>query len=115
MTLVIDDPYAPRYFQTWILVSPCVCSSPYLTGLLLTAQRTLGHHDNQGKDANGTRKLTSLTICCPIINCTWKHFLFILWVSSVYIVRVVCVYFSEFIYILGSSVLYIFKLFLRIT
>jgi len=60
MTSVINDPYAPRYFQTWTLVSTCVCFSPYLTGLLNT-QRTLRHSYNQVKDANGTGEQISLT------------------------------------------------------
>lgn len=61
--LLINDPYAPRYFQTWTLGSPSVSSSSYLTGLL-NAERTLRHCDNWGKDANGTGRLTSLLIIC---------------------------------------------------
>lgn len=81
MNSVINNPYAPRYFQVWTLVSPCVCSSPYLTGLL-NAQRTLRHYDNQGKDANDTEKLISPS-AVPYL--TQKDYLFIFWESSVYI------------------------------
>lgn len=112
MTLVINNPYAPRYLQVWTLVSPCVCSSPYLTGLL-NAQRALRHYDNEGKVANATEKLTSPS-AVPYL--TKKDYLFIFWESSVYIACAVyiCASHNSFVF-LGSRALYTFKLALRIT
>lgn len=106
MTLVINNPYAPRYFQVWTLVSPCVCSSPYLTGLL-NAQRTLRHYDNQGKDGNATEQLT-LTICCPISH-TERLFFHFLGIFCLYCMCCKHICFSEFFYILGTGALYTLK------